>query len=546
MVVTIVVLLILAGITITYVLGDNSIFKQALEAKIQTELAKIEERAQTIYSEKSLENLNSSLNAEVETSQVIEQLKAEGYTIKRKGAGTVTGISLDKESLTMGTNEIAEIKVTYEGNTNSFAYYVEVQGKYYEMHSNKGFITIDRESSTLTKADFDAEDGTEGAVTTLNVESSDETVATVALKNGSNNIIEVASKEKEATTGIMITVTYGSLEPKTCIVKVKVPSIYAKLYNDGTLAFSSENNVDINKGDYTDYGNIIGHAYTKENLPPWSGKVKSVVVYDEIKPIDTSYWFYNASTTNALTSIDVRKMNTSNTKSMKAMFWNCTGITSLDLSNFDTSNVETMEGMFFRCNKLISLDLRNFNTSKVTTMQDMFIRCESLTDLNISSFDTKNVTSMQAMFRACTNLPSIDVSNFDTSMVTNMSGMFAVCEKLTSLNLNNFNTENVTTMEEMFLQCKSLENLDVNNFNTEKVINVKAMFNACKKLKILDLSSFELGNNVEYGTATSGDNFVQGCTTLEIIYVKDVIMKSKIDGNKQIGWGENLLEVIVK
>jgi len=33
-----VVLLILAGITITYVMGDNSIFKKAQEAKLKTDI----------------------------------------------------------------------------------------------------------------------------------------------------------------------------------------------------------------------------------------------------------------------------------------------------------------------------------------------------------------------------------------------------------------------------------------------------------------------------------------------------------------------------
>ena len=48
LVVTIVVLLILAGITITYVLGDNSIFKQALDAKTKTEIGKLRERIDVI------------------------------------------------------------------------------------------------------------------------------------------------------------------------------------------------------------------------------------------------------------------------------------------------------------------------------------------------------------------------------------------------------------------------------------------------------------------------------------------------------------------
>ena len=44
LVVTIVVLLILAGITIMYTMGENSIFKKAQEAKDKTEVAKWQER----------------------------------------------------------------------------------------------------------------------------------------------------------------------------------------------------------------------------------------------------------------------------------------------------------------------------------------------------------------------------------------------------------------------------------------------------------------------------------------------------------------------
>ena len=40
LVVTIVILLILAGITITYVFGDNGVFGQASDAKMKTEIEK--------------------------------------------------------------------------------------------------------------------------------------------------------------------------------------------------------------------------------------------------------------------------------------------------------------------------------------------------------------------------------------------------------------------------------------------------------------------------------------------------------------------------
>lgn len=51
LVVTIVVLLILAGITITYVMGNNSIFQKALDAKIQTEIERLRERIEIIQSD---------------------------------------------------------------------------------------------------------------------------------------------------------------------------------------------------------------------------------------------------------------------------------------------------------------------------------------------------------------------------------------------------------------------------------------------------------------------------------------------------------------
>ena len=84
-------------------LGDNSIFKQASDAKIQTELGKIEERSQMIYSDKLMETASSTLSTKVETSEVIEQLRNEGYTIEQRpvAEGDITGISLDKESITL-------------------------------------------------------------------------------------------------------------------------------------------------------------------------------------------------------------------------------------------------------------------------------------------------------------------------------------------------------------------------------------------------------------------------------------------------------------
>lgn len=227
LVVTIVVLLILVGITFAYILGDNSIFNQASQAKIQTELGKIEERAQVIYSNKLLETASSSLDTSIKTSDVIEQLKEEGYLIEKREVSTedITGISLDKESITIGKNKTVEIKVTYEGIEDPFIYYVEVQGKYYKMHSNKGFITIDRKPSNLVKMDFE-EEVIEGGKPNLTVISNDTSIVTTKIKEGSNNIIEITSLDKESETTVRV--IYGNYE-KICKVRVKEPVLATEL-----------------------------------------------------------------------------------------------------------------------------------------------------------------------------------------------------------------------------------------------------------------------------------------------------------------------------
>ena len=194
---------------------------------------------------------------------------------------------------------------------------------------------------------------------------------------------------------------------------------------------------------------------------------------------------------NNLTSLDLSNFDTSNVTNMYSMFGSCKNLTSLDLSNFNTSNVTTMLGMFRYCSGLISLNMNKLNTINVTTMYGMFDGCKSLTSLNVSSFNTSKVTNMGCIFDDCCSLTSIDVSNFNTSNVTDMSSMFRNCSKLTKLDVSKFDTSKVTGMVAMFFSCKNLTSLDVSKFDTSNVIYIRSMFESCNNLTGLDLSNFD-------------------------------------------------------
>ncbi len=210
-VVTIVVLLILAGITITYVVGDNSVFKQASNAKLNTELAKIEEQASLIYTDKLLEKAqNNDLKDKSTMQDIIEELRDKGYTIEQVAVSEdeITGISLDKESMSLGKEKSNTIQVTLEGDSELYTYYIKVDGKYYKMHFNGGVITIDRTESDLS--------GGEGTKQILSVVSGDETMA-IATVDTNTNVITVTAKNTAGTVAIIV--NYGSYT-KTCNVRV--------------------------------------------------------------------------------------------------------------------------------------------------------------------------------------------------------------------------------------------------------------------------------------------------------------------------------------
>ena len=114
--------------------------------------------------------------------------------------------------------------------------------------------------------------------------------------------------------------------------------------------------------------------------------------------------------------------------------------------------------------------IENLDTELVTNMQSMFDHCNNLTSLDLSNFDTSNVTSMGAMFRNCGNLTSLDVSSFNTNRVKDMGLMFAGCGHLTSLDVSNFDTNKVTDMYYMFHGCNNLKTIYAGDkWNTDNV-----------------------------------------------------------------------------
>ncbi len=156
LVITIIVLLILAGVSISMISSQDGILKQAAKAKLMQEIAQVEEllnlKVLEIYSANS-DNLDNVTNGTIKTA-VMTEIGKMGYETEEKTTtqATVkglliqdsTGANIENVNLIQNGEQIITIKLDTEGNTNSKTYVI-IQSKKFEITINDGTVKISRE-----------------------------------------------------------------------------------------------------------------------------------------------------------------------------------------------------------------------------------------------------------------------------------------------------------------------------------------------------------------------------------------------------------------
>lgn len=91
LVVTIVVLLILAGVTITYALSNNGIVTKAQEAGMVSEQATIRDAVSSAQAECMMEYYDASKTTKTEAKDLISKYVPSGWSVTATTAPTITG-----------------------------------------------------------------------------------------------------------------------------------------------------------------------------------------------------------------------------------------------------------------------------------------------------------------------------------------------------------------------------------------------------------------------------------------------------------------------
>ncbi len=314
LVVTIVVLLILAGISINLILGNNGIINRTQDAKGEYEQAKLNEQ-------KDMDGINNWMD---DATNALAKVKiyAKLYSYN-DGSGSLLEISSDPEYVTSET----DVTLTEDyGNIGNKKYKYVSEGKEIEDEDGNIEYFYSEEGSILPPW------------------------------------LEFTSKQGDEYTSEY----YGD---KFNIINVKITENIKPA--DTSYWFHGLNNLkNIENIERIDTSNVTDMSYMFSNCSNLT--TLDVSGFNTSNVTDMSYMFCGCSN---LTSLDLSGFDTSNVTNMYGMFTNCTSLKTLDVSGFNTSNVTNMSYMFDCCQNLKTIYVgNNWITSQAITT-DMFKYC---------------------------------------------------------------------------------------------------------------------------------------------------------------------------
>lgn len=310
LVVTILVLLILAGVTITTLMGDNGIINQTASAKDKTRRAAAEEVANLGY-------LNAQVDVHVKGTAngglqgAVDALKAEKYTVKDANATStsLSNVTLQDEN---GNNVGSSVKIATGTSTKTLTvktetattpgtgkpdWYVEINGLYHKLEEKSGRIEIKKDGKSESELGIVTTNSTITlAVTGLTgLVKVNGTAVTDSTEVKNNDTITIDS-QSEATSGT-ITISAENIDDKefnVAIANIKQATSVQiadkkgtanenKIYNL-TINETNTKNMMINTGATNSVGlnaNITSTGSGEDEEVIWSSANPEVLTVDD-------------------------------------------------------------------------------------------------------------------------------------------------------------------------------------------------------------------------------------------------------------------------
>ena len=331
LVITIIVLLILAGVTIATLVGNNGILNKASQAAEETRIAQVEEQVNLWKSEKEMGNTTGgTITSE---DDFLQNLKDNGSITEDEIDRTSQIIRIGDREIYYGSGpELTDVYVAlYTDGTLVF----NSKDEFDEALVSKEYGKIDifgtnqtppwySDANSITTANF------------LNKVVPKSTARWFYYLTKLTTIQNIANLDTSRVTNM-------SYMFFACFDLQTVDLTHFNTENVTNMAQMFSNCSDINNLDFSSFN---------------TSKVTNMNA------------MFHACTN--LTQLDLSSFNTENVTDMSSMFDGNRNLTSLNISSFNTSKVTNMSQMFCNCKKLTELDLSNFNTNNVDNYSLMF------------------------------------------------------------------------------------------------------------------------------------------------------------------------------
>lgn len=353
LVITIIVLLILAGITIGTLSGDNGILNNTGKAKEDTEISNEKEIVGTAV----VQAIGKNKRGNLELSELQDELD-----------------DITKE----GVTEVSEIrkKLVVEFTDSNRMYYIDDSGNVYEYTYTDLAIMENGVNFNNRMADYRAK------------------IVTVTILDNMNipedvyQVFDVSKDQNESIKAWLI----ENVEDSNMYDLYIGGNDGVKIENCSQMFESFTNCTNINlEFLYTEDVSYFNYMFYNDsklvNLTTASNFVTS-------NAKELRYMFYLCT---RLENINTSNWDISNVTDMFGTFRMCQSIESLDLGSFDTSNVVYTDYLFQYCQKLKTIYVSDkWNNDKVSSSANMFQGCLSLK--GAIDFDSTKITIAYANY----------------------------------------------------------------------------------------------------------------------------------------------------
>ena len=424
LVITIIVLLILAGVSIAMLTGENGILTQANKSKIEQSHGEIKEALSLAYNEYQIE-INTASTTKVASREIVT-IKGEEEKAKSGITETFLQFLEDKGYVRDGTTDVLNVetltgsKQALGNGTNTDIYKIEEEnGKYIvnyydEKGATQEIWSISNTTNTVTgDLTLEPDTGKEALILVYNVSAGDE----IELPYGLNYY----NNEGRQNAKFDFTVDWGDGNTDA----ITNTDITDKMRHQYTTA--GEKKITIN-GTFESLCGIYYDYENRENIyHKGIDKIARVEQWGltELKEISldycTSLTQIAAPTKNSfknLTEFSYTFDNTAITSIPENLFANCPNVTDFSSTFANTAITSIPENLFANCPNVTDFSSTFANTAITSIPENLFANCPNVTDFGSTFADTAITSIPEDLFEKCPN-----VRYFEST--------FAGCDNLT-------------------------------------------------------------------------------------------------------------------